>query len=504
MRRMIMMTALTLAAVSIVGCTCTPAGQTNGTIHPEARTIIPYTPNRASQDYMCSGCGAVRIEKFMPQSVQLNQPFDYTIVVRNLTNQPLSNVIVRDRLPEGFEYTSSVPEGETRDGVLSWQIDTLDPQATQRLVVNGSATEQGVLRTCADVSYVMLTCTETQVVQPSLAVTKTAPASVLLCDPIPMTFTVTNNGTGIATNIQLTDTLPENLTTQDGRNVINLPLGNLNPQQSASRTVTVKAARTGRYTNQVSVTADGDLTAESEEVTTEVTQPVLALEKKGRESEYLGREVRYDITVTNRGNAAAANTVITDTLPVGVTDVRANQNGALSGNTVTWQIGSLAPNAAKTVSLTYVPANEGTYRNTARATAVCAEAVSATSEIAISGIPAILLEVVDVSDPIAVGQNETYVITVTNQGTAADTNIRVTATLEDTMEFVSAAGATNGALDGDKVVFEPLQSLAPKAKATWRVVVKALEPADARFMVLMNSSQLGRDVGETEATNFYE
>jgi uncharacterized repeat protein (TIGR01451 family) len=112
--------------------------------------------------------------------------------------------------------------------------------------------------------------------------------------------------------------------------------------------------------------------------------------------------------------------------------------------------------------------------------------------------------VVDVSDPIAVGQNETYVITVTNQGTAPDTNIRVTATLEESMGFVSASGPTNGALAGDRVVFEPLQTLAPKASATWRVVVKALEPADARFMVLMNSSNLGRDVGETEATNFYE
>jgi uncharacterized repeat protein (TIGR01451 family) len=501
---MIMMAALIPAAIFLGGCTCPPAGQTDGTTLPEARVEAPYAANRASQDYVCPGCGAVRIEKVMPQSVQLNQPFGYTIVVQNLTDQPLSDVVVRDRLPNGFEYDRSVPEGEAREGVLTWQIDTLDPKATQRLVVNGSATEQGVLQTCADASYVLLTCAQTEVVQPSLAVTATAPASVLLCDPIPLTITVTNNGTGTASNVQLTDRLPENLTTEDGQNIIRLSLGNLNPQQSASRTVNLRASGTGRYTQRINITAAGDLSAESEAVTTEVTRPVLAIEKTGRESEYLGREVRYDITVANRGNAAAANTVITDTLPVGVTDVRANQNGSLSGNTVTWQIGSLAPNASKTVSVTYVPANEGTYRNTARATAVCAEAVSAASEIAIRGIPAILLEVVDVSDPIAVGQNETYVITVTNQGTATDTNIRVTATLEDSMEFVSAGGATNGTLEGDRVIFEPLQSLTSGAKATWRVVVKALEPADARFMVLMNSDHLRRDVGETEATNFYE
>ena len=122
----------------------------------------------------------------------------------------------------------------------------------------------------------------------------------------------------------------------------------------------------------------------------------------------------------------------------------------------------------------------------------------------IEGIAAILLEVVDISDPIEVGQNETYLITVTNQGTKPDTNIRINCFLESTMKFVSASGETQTQAADGKIVFQPLDTLAPGDKATWKVVVQAINAGDVRFRVTMDSDQLTRNVVETEATNFYK
>ena len=120
------------------------------------------------------------------------------------------------------------------------------------------------------------------------------------------------------------------------------------------------------------------------------------------------------------------------------------------------------------------------------------------------GIAAILLEVIDVTDPIEIGDNETYEIAVTNQGSDYSTNIRITCTLEDTMQYVSSSGPTKGTLDAKTVTFDPLASLAPKAKTTWKVVVKALSAGDVRFKVEMIEDCLKRPVEETEATNFYK
>jgi hypothetical protein len=130
--------------------------------------------------------------------------------------------------------------------------------------------------------------------------------------------------------------------------------------------------------------------------------------------------------------------------------------------------------------------------------------VTASVETSISGIPAVRLEVVDVEDPVEVGAGTTYVITTSNEGTAADTNIRIVCDLEDKLQYVSAVGATSGSRVGNTVTFVPLQSLPPKASATWRVVVTGVKAGEVRFKVTMTSDNLVRAVEEAEATRVYE
>jgi uncharacterized repeat protein (TIGR01451 family) len=114
------------------------------------------------------------------------------------------------------------------------------------------------------------------------------------------------------------------------------------------------------------------------------------------------------------------------------------------------------------------------------------------------------MEVVDVEDPVRVGSYTTYVIRVENQGSATATNIVIAAVLEDNVRYISSAGATTSSKDGQTVRFFPLGSLAPQAKAAWRVVVEAVRPGDVRFKVIMNADQLTRPVEKTESTHLYE
>lgn len=499
--------------IGIIGCTCPGSAAPAPKPTPAPAPTPSPAPAPAPKAGACGNytvtqsyptANAIRLEKAMPATVQLNAPFEYVITATNMTDMTLSGVVIRDRLQDNLKYLSSTPEGAVAENVVSWKVGTLGPRAAQKIVVKVSASQVGCVQTCADAEYIVLACAKTEVVQPALTLSKTTPASVTICDPIPMTFTVTNKGTGTAANVKLTDTLPDGLTTQDGKASIELALGSLAPGQSVSRTVVTKASKTGTFKNQAAAVADGNLKAQSEVTSTVVTRPVLAIEKTGPKKIYLGRSMQYDITVANKGDAPAAQTVLTDTIPAGVTGVKASDNGTVAGNQITWNIGTLAPNASKKVTVAYTPSAGGEFKNTAKATAVCAEAVSASAATGVEGIPAVLLEVIDVSDPIEVGGNETYIITVTNQGSAQDTNITVKAVLEDAMQYVSSSGATSGSFADGTVTFAPLPSLAPKAKATWQVVVKAVKAGDVRFKVVMNTEQLGRDVEETEATNFYE
>jgi uncharacterized repeat protein (TIGR01451 family) len=164
----------------------------------------------------------------------------------------------------------------------------------------------------------------------------------------------------------------------------------------------------------------------------------------------------------------------------------------------------MEPGAERTVTVSVRSTAVGSSRNVAKVQAFCADAmVEAMHEV--EGVPAILLEVVDEPDPIELGGTVTYTITVTNQGMVVGTNIKVNATIQAEGEFVSAAGVTNGSNSGKNVSFEPYASLAPGARISWTVVVKANAAGDTRFTVEMTSAELtGAPVMETEATRFYE
>jgi uncharacterized repeat protein (TIGR01451 family) len=306
----------------------------------------------------------------------------------------------------------------------------------------------------------------------------------------------------------ITDQLPSGWRAADGSGVINIPVGTLAAGQSREFESIVKPGERGTANNTATARADGDLTATSNTTTTVVRLPALAITKAAPDRRFIGRDITYEITVRNTGDGEARDCMLEDMIPAGATFVSASDGGRSDGSRVTWNLGTLAPEANRTVTLTIKPGAGGIVRNTATVKAYCAAAATGTAETSVEGIPAVLLEVVDIEDPIEVGSNETYVITVTNQGSAPDTDIRIAFMLEDTMEFVSGTGAS--AIQGVAAAgtrnfeFAPLPSLAPGADAVWRVVVKGVAPGDARFTVTMNTDQLGRNVQETEATNFYK
>ncbi|MBY0338792.1 MAG: DUF11 domain-containing protein [Acetobacteraceae bacterium] len=67
---------------------------------------------------------------------------------------------------------------------------------------------------------------------------------------------------------------------------------------------------------------------------------------------YAGGTFTYHLKATNSGNDAAANATITDALPAGLTSVSATDGGTATGNTVSWNLGTLAAGASKQVAVT--------------------------------------------------------------------------------------------------------------------------------------------------------
>ncbi len=447
----------------------------------------------------------IACNKTAPPAVLAGQQFEYKISVTNPSQVDAKDVVVTDTLPDGIAFVSSNPPTEAKDQVLTWALGTVAPQAAKTISVQVKATKTGKFENCAEVKAAMnlatRCCATTVVTSPKLALEKRCPATVTLCDPIEYVIVVRNTGDGPANKVQVTDTLPDGLTTADGKKSVVSDVGDLAAGQSKEIRISAKASKTGKFENKVVAKAEGGLTAETT-CTTVVTKPELAVTKTGPEMRYIGRPAVYEITVTNKGDAPARDTVLTDTVPAGTEFAAASDGGKFAGGVVTWNLGTLEPAASKKVTVTLKPIAAGTVKNVATAKAVCAEA-SAEASLPIKGVPAILLEVIDVEDPIEVGANETYVITVTNQGSADDTNIVIECTLPPELQYVSSDGPSKATATAQVVKFAPVPALGPKAKLVYKVVAKGTKEGDVRFKATLDSDVIDPPVQETESTHIY-
>jgi uncharacterized repeat protein (TIGR01451 family) len=466
--------------------------------------FVPVGGNILSITYPRPEYGILRVDKTMPREIRLNTPFEYVIRVTNLTDTMLTDVTLSESLSREFECTGSDPTAQMVDNKLSWEIDSLGPKASKSIKIAGVAAGTTQLEHCTAITHTMRDCAVAKVVQPALKLEKTAPTDALLCESIPVEFVVMNSGTGEAHNVQIVDELPAGLLTVDGKDRIVLEAGTLSAGESRRFSVKLRATEKGVYVNNATAVSATGIRADSEATQITVRQPVLEITKSGPNRQYLGRLVTYEITVVNKGDGPARDTMVEDVVPPGVTSIGATAGAQSTSSKLIWDLGTLEPNASKTVRVSYMPTIEGDLAAAATATAYCADPVTDSAVTSILGIATARLNVIDVDDPVEVGDTTTYTITVTNEGSASDSNVRIVCTLDDKLQYVSSAGATAGSIMGRTVSFAPLRTLEPQAKAIWRVVVKGTRSGDVRFRVAMHTDQISLPVEHTEATHIYQ
>jgi uncharacterized membrane protein len=124
----------------------------------------------------------------------------------------------------------------------------------------------------------------------------------------------------------------------------------------------------------------------------------------------------------------------------------------------------------------------------------------------VEGIPAMRMEVLDLSDPVEKGGETTYEIRLMNTGSKSDSAVKLVCQLPKELEFVSASGPV-GHLpmlgEGRTIAFEQVNELAPKTDAVFKVKVRATGTGDVRFKASITSQYLQTPVVKEESTRIY-
>ncbi|MCI4463267.1 MAG: DUF11 domain-containing protein, partial [Caldisericum sp.] len=414
----------------------------------------------------------ISISKSVDKSAaNVGDTLTYTITITNSGNLDLINATITDTLPDGVTYLSggsySPPNIVTFTGLTIPQGSSISEQITVKInknVENGSIL---INRARVDGSdsygntYSSGPATaQTQVNAPKLLITKSStPNPVKAGENITYTITVTNSGSAPATNVVITDPVPQHTTfvsaDSGGQNtggVVTWNIATLDANSQITVHFVVKVdspiADNTIIENTAIVNSNEQGPINSDKVINVVSSvPQLVLCKSDSQDPVKpGNQFTYTIRYANNSTMNVTNVVIADTLPSGITYISANPTPtSVNGQIITWNIGNLPAGSSGNITLTVqvdqsVP-NGTKVTNTVIATSNETPQAQATEDTLIGTLPNLTISKSDSVDPVQAGSQFTYTIRYQNTGGQDATNVVITDTLPNGLTFISATPA---------------------------------------------------------------
>jgi uncharacterized repeat protein (TIGR01451 family) len=232
----------------------------------------------------------------------------------------------------------------------------------------------------------------------------------------------------------------------------------------------------------------------------------LELNMDGPDFRYVTRPADYHVRVKNSGTTAAENVHLRCSVPKPFAFLEADQRGSYdaASKTINWLLGRLDVGQEMEVGFRLRALAPGQFPLQAQAEAERGLSAQSQHLTRVEGIAAILLEVVDVDDPVEVGAETMYEILVTNQGTEFATGVKITAAVPPGMAITGFHGPSEGRIDGQTINFDAIPRLAPRADAVYRVKVRGDKSGDFRIEVQAVADTLESPVTELESTKIYQ
>ncbi|MBI3660705.1 DUF11 domain-containing protein [Candidatus Acetothermia bacterium] len=228
--------------------------------------------------------------------VIVGQNLTYTLTVKNAGPNAATNAILTDPLPNGMSFVSSSASQGSCNGTTTiiCNLGSLENGKTATITIVVKAIAQGTITNTANITAVepdpnpadnTATATVTaNLPQADLSVSASAsPDPVLVKKNLTYTIVVTNNGPQSATNVILTDQLPQgshfiSITLNNCSNngsTISCNLGTLAKSQNTTITIVIQPLSEGTVTNVVSVAGTENDPNQSNNKATVVTDVVL-------------------------------------------------------------------------------------------------------------------------------------------------------------------------------------------------------------------------------------
>jgi len=306
----------------------------------------------------------LKVEVKAPAEVRLGEIANCEIIVSNPGTATVTNVVVVENVPEGL-YHRDGRKIENR-GVITALRPKESQKLTLPLICIGSGTLVNHVVVTADGDLMVEEKTTIRALAPALNLEIVGARSRFLERPSDYRLVVANKGNASAHNVALELALPRAVqfvsTNQSGvydaaTHTVHWALEELPAQEAGEIELIVLPAQKGEHTLRFTGTGENNLKAEAILPVTIDGLPAITFEIVGDSNLVeIGKDVTYEVRVTNRGTKAAENVKVRVALAEGMSFVRA-EGGRFQANGGTVQFETIPLLAAR---------GENVYRLSAR------------------------------------------------------------------------------------------------------------------------------------------
>jgi uncharacterized repeat protein (TIGR01451 family) len=448
---------------------------------------------------------ALTIQKIAPREVQVNKPATLELIVQNTGQVPADQVMVYDRVPDGTDLIDANPKAnQSADGTLTWNLGSLAAGQTSKITLNLLPKQPGEFGSVAQVTFSTQATARTLCTQPILSLTHACNPKTLIGDEVVLDITVENKGDGAATNVMLQENVPDLLAFKDGSRELEFEIGTLNPGQKRSVQLRLKADKVGKTQNRIVAQADANIQI-TDTVDLEVIAPELSVSGQGPDRKYLNRQATYEFALANIGSAPATNVDLVARLPRGLKFVSANNYGQYdaSSNSVYWSLQQLAASQTGKVELVTLPVEPGDQKIDFQATADLNQKVSISKTLLVDYLVELAFDIDDLTDPIEIGKETVYQVKIVNQGSQPATNVRLNVEFPPGVQPMSVSGNIPHQIQGQRVVFSPIERLDSKQETTVSITAKGAMEGDHRVVASLVSDDRQTQTAKEESTRVY-
>ena len=448
---------------------------------------------------------SVTIEKIAPREIQVNQPADFQLVVKNVGRIAARNVVVMDQIPAGTEFVQSTPQASRgANGQINWKFDRLEPGQEKRIRLQLRPTRQGEIGSVAEVTFSAQASMRTKVTKPVLSISHSAQPRILIGDPVVLDINVKNDGDGPAADVMIQEDLPEQLEFSEGFRELEYAIGTLAPGQSRKIRLELRAAKIGKFKNVLVAHAGGGLQTQHA-VDIEVVSPQLVAQGDGPTRRFLNREATHRFSVRNSGTANATNVELVCRLPSGLRYVSTNNRGKYDENShaVYWSLAELNSGLVANVEVATTPTEPGNQDLKFEVVSDLNQSASALCKLNVEHLIDIFFDIDDVVDPIEIGSNTSYKLKIVNQGTKTATNIQLQVAFPAGIQPTSVDGNVTNEIRGQQIAFSPITSMNPGDQIDITIHGKGISAGDHRVAVNLIADGREVNVSKQESTRVY-